>query len=243
MAKLNIAKVNTLIRKGYFLAGVIMAANMFIGNEMRAMNLNKNHFTEEKKNIKKELKELNELKEKNKEIKQVIEELGKDVNKLNKKNAKIKKQKKTGGQGFRNFLLSHENLINLIGGAVFSVFNNYFKWWDYNPGTYCKFVWLGLRSKRFLKDILQFEVNFNAVRGIFWSLKKKKEGSLVSFFIKDILLRGCISMPLTLHLPKINFSMSISLDSILWIGVDKILELKAKKAQLKLKRGEGNDID
>ena len=30
------AKVNTLIRKGYLFAGVIMAANMFVVNEMRA---------------------------------------------------------------------------------------------------------------------------------------------------------------------------------------------------------------
>ena len=37
MASLNMAKVNTLFRKGYLLAGVIMAANMFVVNEVKAM--------------------------------------------------------------------------------------------------------------------------------------------------------------------------------------------------------------
>ena len=40
MASLNMAKVNTLFRKGYLLAGVIMAANMFVLNDMKAMDEN-----------------------------------------------------------------------------------------------------------------------------------------------------------------------------------------------------------
>ena len=34
------ANMNTLFRKGYLLAGVVMAANMFIVNEVRAMEEN-----------------------------------------------------------------------------------------------------------------------------------------------------------------------------------------------------------
>ena len=37
MASLNMASINTLFRKGYLLAGVIVAANMFVVNEMKAM--------------------------------------------------------------------------------------------------------------------------------------------------------------------------------------------------------------
>ena len=40
--------------------------------------------------------------------------------------------------------------------------------WNYDAGIYCKFVWFGWRSKRFLNDMLQFEVNLNVVRGILW---------------------------------------------------------------------------
>ena len=49
------AKVNTLIRKGYLLAGVMMAANIFVVNEMKAMeNDEKNEEKEEEdKNNKK----------------------------------------------------------------------------------------------------------------------------------------------------------------------------------------------
>ena len=45
-------KVSTLIRKGYLLAGVLMAANMFVVNEVKASsetkNLNNNETTEKK---------------------------------------------------------------------------------------------------------------------------------------------------------------------------------------------------
>jgi hypothetical protein len=34
--------MNTLFRKGYLLAGVVMAANMFVVNEVRAMKTNDN---------------------------------------------------------------------------------------------------------------------------------------------------------------------------------------------------------
>ena len=51
MAKLNMANMNTLFRKGYLLAGVIMAANMLFVNEMKASAKEDN---EENNDIKKD---------------------------------------------------------------------------------------------------------------------------------------------------------------------------------------------
>ena len=50
----------------------------------------------------------------------------------------------------------------------------------------------------------------------------------VSYFIFFI-LQGFISMPLTFHISKFNFSISISFDSIIWMGIGKILELNGEK--------------
>ena len=213
MASLNMANMNTLFRKGYLLAGVVMAANMFVVNEVRAMKTNDN-------------------------------EKGKKVDLINKKKKGKKKGKKSGEQGFFDKVLYYEHTINLIGGTVSSVANNYFKLWDYNPGWYRQFGCLGWKSKRFLYGVLQFEVNFNLGRGAFWAIpniiklimiKTSKEGkkngnfSWTLFFFSDI-LRGFTSMPLTFHISKFNFSISISLDSIIWWGIiDNILKLSGKK--------------
>ena len=220
MAKLNMAKVNTLIRKGYLLAGVMMAANIFVVNEMKAM----------------ENDEKNEGKE--------------EEDKNNKKNFFTHDSSKDTTIK----ILFRENYVNLIGTLALSGFNNYLKWWDYNPGTYCKFVWFGWRSKRFLNDILQFEVNLNVIRGVLWLIpgylfffvqqgyfiytqntacsltisslftlaRNNRKGRLEitnEFLMKVIafplfILQGFISAPLTLHLSI--FSIAISLDAILW---------------------------
>jgi hypothetical protein len=169
---------------------------------------------------------------------------GKEVDLINKKKKGKKKGKKSGEQGFFDKVLYYENTINLIGGTVSSVANNYFKLWDYNPGWYRQFGCLGWKSKRFLYGVLQFEVNFNLGRGAFWAIpniiklimiKTSKEGkkngnfSWTLFFFSDI-LRGFTSMPLTFHISKFNFSISISLDSIIWWGIiDNILKLSGKK--------------
>ena len=116
------AKVSTLIRKGYLFAGVIMAVNMFVVNEVMAM-----------KDISEETKNKNLL-ENEKEDDNSIPIGSKKMKGGEIKDGKTVISKTLSVQGFRNFLLSHENIFNLIGGAVFSGFNNYFKWWDYNPG-------------------------------------------------------------------------------------------------------------
>ena len=225
MTKLNMANMSTLFKKGYLLAGVIMAANMFIVNDVKAMEED-NEFN----NIKREEENKNAL----------------------------------SLEGVLNFVdwvsyhvLSYENTINLIGGAVFSGANNYLKWWDYNPGKYSKLGCFGWRTKK-LFGMLQLEGNLNIGRGISWLIPgaynvikffiKNKENDdyvkclHVSYLVADFiskkgiitiigffLLQGFVSIPLTFHLSKFNFSISISLDSIIWMGIGYILELKVKK--------------
>ena len=244
MAKLDMAKVNTLFKKGYLLAGVMMAANIFTINEVKAMNLSSSSLNNS--NTSQNFGEGN----------QVVP-------------GTQPKQKYNLLFG----LLSWEGRINFFGGLFFSAANNYLKLWDYNPGWYRQFGCLGWRSKKFLNGVLQFEVNFiNLGRGAFWLLPgiidfiqyaKGKEDPIilllrstaglitmkilstneelckypkvsfgfgVSYFIFFI-LQGFVSMPLTLHLPKINLSISISLDSIIWGITGMILDRKLKNEQ------------
>ena len=195
------AKVNTLFKKGYLLAVVIMAANMFIGNEMKAMEKEPNY------------------------------EEDKDINEK-------KKEEKSGVQIFLDNFYKDDIIMFTVGGLVSSVANNYFKWWNYNAGTYRgEFGCIGWRSKRLLNDILQFEGNFNLGRGISWSIfeflicyalpKWKKNHE--AFFPLSIAIRGFLSAPLTLHFSK--FSISISLDAILRGVINILIYLKHKKEE------------
>ena len=209
MAKLNMANMDTLFREVYLLVGVIMAANIFVVNEVRAMNQQNVNETEEEK----------------------------------KKEAEEKTRS----------ILFRENYFNFFGTLALSGFNNYFKLWNYDAGIYCKFVWFGWRSKRFLNDMLQFEVNLNVVRGILWLIpgylffvvqdhhsnklytapsltigslffltknndrrpvEYTKQSSIKVIAFLLFILQGFISAPLTLHLSI--FSIAISLDAILW---------------------------
>jgi len=229
MAKLNMVKVSTLIRKGYLLAVVIMAANMFVGNEMKA--------TDNRERI-----NMDENTEKNEEGKD------KDASSL---------------ESVLNFVLSRENTINLIGGVVFSGANNYLKWWDYNAGSYCnlRIGCLGWRTKKFF-DIVQVDINLNVGRGISWVIlgaynfikfftvnDYEKEGYVsplhFSFLVAcrfekpsptialilSFLFQGFVSAPLILHIS--NFSISISIDSILWGGIGMYLGKDEKNKEEK----------
>ena len=255
MEKLNMAKVNTLIRKGYLFAVVIMAVNMFVVNEVMAMKKvsettkNANPMTMDSSYNSIPKSDKNKLKYKKLQKGEING--GEEPTNIKGKKLMSKTQSR---QGFLDKVLSHENIFNLIGGLVFSVANSYLKWSDYNPGGYwnLRFGCLGLRSKRFLNGMLQFEGNLNLERGVFWSFfhvinlfleKKSKDGdfSWVGFFIKDI-LRGFISAPLTFHIATFNLSISISLDSIIWIGICKIFELKPKKEMTSNMEGEKNKI-
>ena len=256
--------MNALLKKGYLLAVVVIVANMFIGNEMKAMNKDSGGPDTQ------ETKDRWQFPSTNNFLKSI------DINKIDNINDFQKKGKEGGNQvvpgaqpkqkffdSLLSNLLSYENSINLIGGALFSVANNYLKLWDYNPGGYwnLRIGCLGLRSKRLLNGLLQLEVNFNLGRGAFWlfpggynfikayttreegrsedyleplyisflvgnnSIKNKSRGLITLIVV--FLLQGFVSIPLTLHFSK--FSISISLDSLIWGITGMILELKAKK--------------
>ena len=227
MAKLNMANMNVLFKKGYLLAGVMMAANMFVVNKVKAMEDEK---LIDIKNIKKEVKD------------------------------KDKEGEKSGVQNILNKVLSWENTINLIGGAAFSVANNYFKWWDYNPGSYWKLGCLGWRSGRHIKDIFQIGINLNLGRGILWLIpgtynyiksctaeEAKSTAYIIPLYFSSLvadrvsnkifndnklaftialigffLIQGFVSVPLAIHIS--NFSIAVSLDSMLWAGIGKFLD-------------------
>ena len=217
MTKLNMANMNTLLKKVYLLAGVVLAANIFVVNEMKASD-NKNDTS------------IHDNTE---------QEEGKKRKKRDKNASSL--------ESVLNFVLSRENTINLIGGVVLSGINNYLKWWDYNPGMYCKSVWFGWRSKK-LFDIVQVDINLNLGRGISWvilgtynfikGLKNTKYFEPLHFsylvvclfekffpiitLIGVFLIQGFVSAPLTFHIS--NFSISISLDSMLWAGIGKFLD-------------------
>ena len=57
MANLNTVNMNTLFRKVYLLAGVMMAANMFVVNEVRAMDQLENDVNSETEEERKKIEE------------------------------------------------------------------------------------------------------------------------------------------------------------------------------------------
>ena len=248
--------MNTLFRKGYLLAGVMMAANMFVVNEVKASE-NKGTMSNfggqgsgqgAEAQISDPQTFLNDISQQEKTKVQMGGEEGDQ-----KKHSPLDK------------LLSLENYFNLFGTLALSGANNYFKWWDYNPGGYLKLRigCLGWRTKKFF-DIVQLDFNLNLGRGAFWAIphiikfrrsltktkiqgntedEQKEEGEIksasnvspwVSFLFKGI-LRGFVSAPLTFHIS--NFSISISLDSILWKFVIGKKFFKNKQVQ----PGEGQE--
>ena len=250
MAKLNMANINTLFRKGYLLAGVVMAANMFVVNEVKASeNKDENNPDTLQVDSSQQLLEQQKLMQNPTEGTAKIEENNEEKG----KNTFTKVLDMASG-----FVLSRENTINLIGGVVFSGANNYLKWWDYNPGSYCNLRngCLGWRSKKFF-DTVQLDFNLNLWRGIGWlipgiynfikgciaadekyieplhfsflvatNLSEKKSMRTIALIL-SFLFQGFVSVPLAIHIS--NFSISISLDSMLWAGIGKILELKVKE--------------
>ena len=145
MAKLNMANINTLFRKGYLLAGVVMAANMFVVNEVKASeNKDENNPDTLQVDSSQQLLEQQKLMQNPTEGTAKIEE-----NKENDDNNIIEKSNKK--QSSLDILLSLENYFNFFGTLALSSANSYFKWWDYNAGSYCKLRigCLGWRTKKF----------------------------------------------------------------------------------------------
>ena len=212
--------MNTLFRKGYLLAGVMMATNMFVVNETKAMeqvrrrnnnpiNVGESTFIED-----------------------------------NHENASWKQFVRF----YSAVVLYYENAITFFAMLIASGLNNYFKYWKYTAGKFRQPSYFGYRTKRFLNGILQFEVSLNVGKGMPWliygifglidyikleeytiilnstaglimlkilkAVHRENRASFGVFYSIISLLQGFVYMPLTFHI--FNFSISISLDAILW---------------------------
>ena len=245
MTSLNMVNMNALFKKVYFLAGMIMAANMFIVNEVKAAYEENGETNEFNLNNNPEDGNVN---------------LGENTVVYGTQN----------GSSFMDRILSLENCFNLIGGLVVSGANNYFKWWNYNPGTYRKIGCLGWRTKKFF-DIVQVGINLNLGRGISWVIlgaynfikfftvnDYEKEGYVsplhFSFLVAcrlekpsptialilSFLFQGFVSAPLIFHIS--NFSIAISLDSMIW-GITGFFLDKGKNNEKEEEGGKEPDIN
>jgi len=229
------SNINTLFRKGYLLAGVLMAANMLAVNEVKASAEEDNRISLSEKIM---IPTNNEINNDN-NIKKNNETEVNDKKKEEEKKGEGDHKKK---QGPLDKLLSLENYINLFGTLALSGANSYFKWWGYNPGGYLslRIGCLGWRTKKFF-DTVQLDFNLNLGRGALWTIldfislcfrgeqktvamyvehkaklnKLTKEARLAAYFFITF-LQGLISAPLTVHIAKFDFSISLSIDSIIW---------------------------
>ena len=109
--------MNTLFRKGYLLAGVIMTANMFAVNDVRAstnpsVNVNQQSLEQQYPPVQNPLGNTNNDNEKNDDNTITVEKSNK------KKQSPLDK------------FLSGEKYFNLLRTLALSGVNNYVKWWD-----------------------------------------------------------------------------------------------------------------
>ena len=119
-------KVNALFREMYLLTGVLMAANMFVVNEVMAMEQvrrrNNNPINEST----------------------LIED--------NDENASWKEFVRV----YLSFLLYYENAGNFLGMLIASGLNNYFKCWKYAAGKFRQPGYLGYRTKKSQRCLKSF---------------------------------------------------------------------------------------
>ena len=245
MEKINMANMNTLFKKGYLLAGVVMAANMFAVNEVRASS---SQFANPQVNT--STTGTNPNITQNKQEREVttfdLSQNEGNTNNLNIIGGEKDHQKK---QGPLDKLLSWENYFNFFGTLALSGANNYFKWWDYNAGSYCnlRIGCLGWRTKKFF-DIVQLDFNLNLWRGIGWSIphfikfrqklkqhketeekineelnaeqpgEKEHKSGINADSLVSFLFKDILRgfVSISFTLHISNFSISISFDSILW---------------------------
>ena len=215
----NMANVNTLIRKGYLLAGVIMAANMFVVNEVRAMDNEYQTYNNSTK------------KDKNKEsffIRVPHEILNFIVFRWENASNLIGGLALSGANNYFKWWKYDQGKywkLGCYGWRTKRFFNDYLQF-DINinlgrgilrliPGTVLSLY--PMRGKESLNCypltafLIAHEIRQH--REI-KNYDKKTWASL--FFI--LVLQSFISAPLTVHIS--NLSISISLDSIFWMLID-----------------------
>ena len=222
MEKLNMANMNTLFRKGYLLAGVMMAANMFVGNEMKA--------TDNRERI-----NMDENTEKNEEGKD------KDASSIESVLNFVLSRENTinliGGvvfSGANNYLKwwdynagSYCNLrIGCLGWRSKKFFD--IVQVDINLNVGRGISWLIPGTYNFIKACKannDDEEKYTKPLYFSYLVGNLFDGeSYVSLaaFIAVFLIQGFVSVPLAIHIS--NFSIAISLDSMLWAGIGKFLD-------------------
>ena len=227
------AKMNTLFRKGYLLAVVMMAANMFVVNEVRAMK-------DENNNIKQnDFNEKIEVKEKNKNALSLEGVLNFVLSWENTINL-------VGGVVFscaNNYLKWWDynpgkySRLGCFGWRSGRLIKDIFQIdINFNLGRGGFWLILGAYNlRKFFTAHNNDEAGYYAIPLYFSFLvadrvykffeKNYLAGSiaLIGFF----LLQGFVSVPLAIHIS--NFSISISLDSMLWAGIGKFLDKTEEK--------------
>ena len=161
----KIIKIPTLIRKGYLLAGVVMAANMFVVNEVKAMK------DENKKEEKKDT-----------DSPDLIKDNTEENNVQTEQKIEIENSFYIGPCKYIGFLLQWENTINLVGGALFTFANGLYNFYEDKPSFYFDGLFAGWNSIPFARGYLQFCPNINLGRGIFWLVIYYAQTSLMRTF-------------------------------------------------------------
>lgn len=174
------AKVNTLFKKGFLLAGVIMAANMFIGNEMMAMDKEKkDEILLGKVNNNMAVPPTNTNPDINIQNNKILQE----KDKTTEQKIRIKDFFYIGPCKYIGFLLQWENTINLVGGALFTFANGLYNFYENKPGFYFDHYSAGWNSNPFFaKGYLQFCPNINLGRGIFWLIMHYAMNSFIGAY-------------------------------------------------------------
>ena len=240
MAKLNMANINTLFRKGYLLAGVIMAANMFVVNETKASN-NRGHI-----NMDENTEKYEEGKDKDaSSLESVLNFVLSRENTINL----------IGGvvfSGANNYL----KLWDYNAGKYLDWKFGFFGW---RTKKFFDIVQVGINLNLGRGILWLIPGTYNFIK--FCTVEKQEKvgyivplyfSSLVAdrvstkffngdmladtiVFIAVFLLQGFVSAPLIFHIS--NFSISISLDSIIW-GITGFFLDKGKNNEEKKLKGE-----
>ena len=215
------ASINVVIKKGYLLAGVIMAANMFVVNEVKAMNPTNID------NIKKI-----EGKEKNKNALSLEGVLNFALSWENTINL-------AGGvvlSGINNYLKWWDYnpgsywKLGCLGWRSGRHIKNIFQI-GINLNLGRGILWLIPGTYNFIKSFTEKDKSSAYVVPLYFSCLV---GTRVYGFFNDndlagnialigvFLIQGFVSVPLAIHIS--NFSIAVSLDSMLWAGIGKFLD-------------------
>ena len=228
----NMSSIKMLIRKGYLLAGVVMAANMLVVNEVRAMEENNN-------SLKEPLLTKNKYKlEKNK----VSTFLINNENHINFIGTLVLSLA-NNHFGWWNYDQEIYWKYGCFGLRLVSLVNALFQF-EVNLNLIRCIFWMITGAYHFLpvlnKEIVNNEKNIedfytaNAV----WTYKGRNNNMMGSLFL-TFFLQGFISIPLTVNISNLN--ISISLDAIICELIGKILSARIA-AKAKNKKKAINDL-